>query len=149
MKRVAAAAAALLCWCACNRRPAIESCRDSLAGVWRSDAGETWMIREPADRTRPLEIYPLFKDLPDAQAEIEMAPRLIELSRSSAGIAGHVRRRYMHHGVSCTAAVSAAIVRCAGNELDVELAEPVAPTSFAPCTWPGMPSIRRERWRRD
>jgi hypothetical protein len=108
---------------------------------------------------------------------LELGPRVLELSRqlrdtddptdptdptalasagagsstaSSTGIAGHLRRRYMRGTQVCVAKVPMRITACAGDALDVVLAEAEPPLAWSPsCTWPRTAGSRRERWIRE
>jgi len=135
---------------ACSRRDPITSCEQSLAGRWRSDhAGEQWMILE--SRGGALEIYPLFPDgrPASAPAELETAPRAIDLQRTPGGLVGDVKRRFMRRGVACTATAGARVTACANDVLELVLADPAVPAGFAPCSLPRPDASRRERWRRE
>lgn len=156
MRPAAAAAAGVLAVAAaaaCSRRASIASCDDDLRGVYASDAGR-WML---LDQGATLEAYPLFPDA-DGPPDAVAAPRRIELSRAAGGtaaapgtaaLAGALRRRYMRGAERCDARVPVQITRCAGDALDVVLADPSPPLGFAPCTWPSPAASRIERWRRD
>ena len=138
--KLAAVAVALLC--ACDREPRVSSCDQDLGGVWRTEAGERWMILDGGDA---LEVYPLFPDVP--ASALEVAPRVIDLSRQDGKLAGVVRRRYMRASDACDAAAPAHVTSCASGTLELVLADPVPPLGFAPCSWPRPAASRRERWR--
>ncbi|MDQ3370138.1 MAG: hypothetical protein M3680_32370, partial [Myxococcota bacterium] len=84
------ALAALALGTGCDRRAPITACSDELRGVYRvlPAAGATedpadvqrWMI---LDSGRALEAYPLFDDTPPAAAGLEIAPRVLDLARTS------------------------------------------------------------------
>lgn len=130
---------------ACDRSPALSSCEDPLGGVYAVD-DRRWMILDhrPPGAARTLEAYPLFADVPAVEG-LEVAPRVIDLD---AGLAGVVRRRYLRAATSCTSKVPARITACAGDTVDVVLAEPPPPTRFAPCVFGRAEPSRRERWTR-
>ncbi|HMG52146.1 MAG TPA: hypothetical protein VK601_01665 [Kofleriaceae bacterium] len=135
---------------ACRGRAAIGSCDDDLRGVY-ADGAARWMV---LDQGATLEAYPLFPD-GDGPPELVTAPRRIELARAAspapgaAAITGSLRRRYMQRADSCDARVPVAITRCAGDGLELVLADPAPPLGFAPCRWPGPGPSRVARWRRD
>ena len=131
--------AALVVLAACSRGP---TC-DDLYGVWRSESGERWMI---LDDRKTLEAYPLFDDL---RGPTEIAPRVIDLERTKAGLAGTQHRRYMRAADSCDDRAPVHVTACAGDTLDIVLADSVAPLSYAPCSWPARAPSRRERWHRE
>jgi len=130
---------ALVVLAACNRGP---TC-DDLYGVWRSESGERWMM---LDDRETLEVYPLFDD---ARGAGEVAPRVIDLERRGDALAGTQHRRYMRAADRCDDRVPVRVTACAGDTLDIVLADSVPPLSYAPCTWPSRAPSRRERWRRD
>jgi hypothetical protein len=142
VKRAAIVAAVL---CACDRRAAITSCDDDLRGRWRTETGQTWMILDGGDA---LEIYPLFPDVPGDASDLEVAPRVIDLRRTPAGISGELHRRYLRRAAICDAKVPARITAC-GDALDLVFADPAPPVGFAPCAWGRTNPSRRERWHRD
>ncbi len=135
---------------ACSRRAPIMSCEQRLDGAWRSDhaEGERWMILE---RTGELEIYPLFPDgrLAGAPAELETAPRVIDLRRAPGGITGEVKRRYMLRGSECIARAPVHVTGCKRDMLELVLSDPSVPANFEPCSLSRPDSSRRERWRRE
>ena len=129
---------------ACSRRAPITSCDQRLDGTWRSDhQDETWMILE--SRSGTLEIYPLFPDgrPPGTPAELETAPRAIDLQRTPGGLVGDVQRRFMRRGVACTATADVRVLSCANDGLDLVLANPPMPAGFDPCSFPRPDSSRR------
>ncbi|MBA3454006.1 MAG: hypothetical protein H0T42_13005 [Deltaproteobacteria bacterium] len=135
---------------ACSRRDPVTSCDQPLAGPWRSDhaADERWMILE---RSGELEIYPLFPDgRPEGStADIETAPRVIDLRRTPSGITGEIKRRYMRGGVECIAKAPVHVTSCANDVLELVLSDPSPPAGFEPCTAARPDGSRRERWRRE
>lgn len=143
------AAIAALSLCACDpaaTRPPLAACTDDLRGVYVAD-GARWMI---LDHRATLEAYPLFDDV-DATATpgLEVAPRAIDLKRTADALTGTVTRRYLRGSDRCDAKASVRVTACAGDTLDVVLADPQPPLGFAPCAWGRPASSRRERWRRE
>jgi len=134
---------------ACSHREPITSCDQSLEGTWTSDRpGERWNI---LDRGTTLEAYGLFPDgrVAGAPADIETAPRAIDLARNPGGLAGDVKRRFMQRGATCIAKAGATVVSCSSDVLEIVLADPPLPAAFDPCTFPRPDSSRRERWTRE
>ncbi len=132
------AAAAMLV--ACDRRPAVTSCDDDLRGTWVNDTGARWSV---LDYGAKLEAFPAFAD-----AVADGAPRRIDVERGSK-LAGEVRRRFMRRADACEARAPIRIAKCKDNSLQVIVADPQPPLSFAPCTW-GQPAASRvEHWRRE
>jgi hypothetical protein len=139
--------AALLAMAACSRDTPIASCNDNLRGVY-AIGDQRWMV---IDRGATLEAYPLF---PDAQGppELVSAPRVIDLVRArgdGARLTGTLWRRYMRGAERCEAQLPVQVTRCAGDTLEIVLADPVPPIGFAPCAWPRPGPSRVERWRRE
>jgi len=133
---------------ACDRRPPLGSCADDLRGVYAA-GDQRWMLLDDPDG---LEAYPLFPDAPPVPG-LEVAPRVLRLRRAPDGIAGHVHRRYMRGSRQCVAEVPARITACAGDAIELVLADPAPPIAWpaapdAPCGWPRPDSSRRERWIR-
>ncbi|MEO8703049.1 MAG: hypothetical protein ABI867_23590 [Kofleriaceae bacterium] len=127
----------------CERRAPITTCQQDLSGEYV--AGERrWAI---VDRGAQLEVVPLFADVPVVPG-LEVAPRWIDLERGDTGIAGFVRRRYMRAAATCTAKQPATITACANDAIDIVLADPSPPLTFAPCTYPRPAGSARERWVR-
>ena len=165
----AAALAAALAVAACSRRAPIASCEANLRGVYAAapDRSERWMLLDDGEA---LEAYPLFPDV-DGPPDLEVAPRRIELTRAppaptaspgapppgagsalaatGATLAGTLHRRYMHHAEICDAEVPVHVTRCAGDTLELVLADPAPPIGFSPCRWPGPGPSRIERWQRE
>jgi hypothetical protein len=127
----------------CGRAP-LETCGDDLRGVYAS-GGERWMV---LDDGATLEAYPLFAD-GGSDPTLEIAPRVIELARTTASIAGTLRRRYMKQAARCDARAAVHVTRCAGNTLELVLTDPAPPISFTPCTYPRPAASRVERWQRE
>jgi len=133
---------------ACDRGPTIDSCADSLAGVWRDDRGRAWAVIDGGPR---LEVYPSFADNelpPGAPPELEVAPRLLDLQRAGDQVAGVVHRRFMRADHACDAVVRVRVTACRAGTLELELAEPPAPTGFEPCAFPTLapPPVSRWTW---
>jgi hypothetical protein len=144
VKLAAAAACAVLA--ACDRAPTIDTCTDSLSGQWRDAEGRAWSILDQGAR---LEAYPAFPDNqlpPGADPTLEVAPRVIDLQRAGAIITGAVHRRFMTEDKACDPAVRIRVLACRARTLELELAEPPAPTSFTPCTLPATPPPVATRW---
>jgi hypothetical protein len=145
-------AAVVLALAACSHRAEIASCDDDLRGVYVAD-GERWMV---LDNGATLEAYPLFPD-GGAPGELVVAPRVIDLARpadpspraANAGLVGTLHRRYMRRAERCDAQLPVHVTRCAGDALELVLADPAPPLGFAPCTWPGPGPSRIVRWRRE
>lgn len=139
----------LLVLAACHRRAPLASCNDNLRGVYTAGEGgaERWMILDSGDA---LEAYPLFPDV-DGPRELEIGPRRIDLTRSPASstLAGTVHRRYMRRADLCDAQAPVHITRCAGDTLELALADPAPPLGFSPCQWPGPAPSRPVRWQRE
>jgi hypothetical protein len=151
---LAALAALAIAGAACDRRPPIASCDDDLRGVYDGGGG-SWMI---LDGPAGLDAYPLFPDVPAAPG-LEIAPRVIALTRTPAGITGNVRRRYMRGSQVCVAKVPVRVTACRGETLELVLADPEPPLAWpeepehadrtgAACTWPRPGDSRVERWIR-
>jgi hypothetical protein len=151
MERAVAIAVAITIL-ACSRRPEIASCDDDLRGVYVVD-GMRWMM---LDDGATLEAYPLFPDS-EGPRELVVAPRVIDLERHhepvlaevTAALRGTLRRRYMRRAERCDAQVPVHVTRCAGDTLELVLADPAPPIGFSPCTWPGPGPSRVVRWRRE
>ena len=144
---LAAALAAATGAAACDHRPPLASCDDDLRGVYLAD-GRRWMILDQRDT---LEAYPLFDDVTPtaAPAGLEVAPRVIRLSRTPAGVAGDVLRRYMRGPRACLAKVPVRLTACAGDAIELVLSDPAPPLAWdRPCLWPRPDSSRLERWLR-
>jgi hypothetical protein len=113
--------------------------------------GARWMV---LDDGATLEAYPLFPDGGEP-GDLVAAPRVIDLERpadlraGNGGLAGTLRRRYMRRAERCDAQVPVHVTRCAGDGLELVLADPSPPLGFAPCTWSGPGPSRVVRWRRD
>jgi hypothetical protein len=133
--------AIVLAIAACRRDP-IDSCDDNLRGIWDSDRGP-WMI---LDAGNDLEVYPLFGDVPTSN--VGVAPRVIDLHRTSSGLTGTLHRRYMQRDESCDARVPVRVASCVHDTLEILLVDPMPPLDFASCTWPLPARSRVERWSR-
>jgi hypothetical protein len=132
---------------ACDRRAPIAACSDDLRGVYAPEGASErrWMILDNGDT---LEAYPLFDDSAPATG-LEVAPRVIDLSRTGGGITGNVRRRYLRGVERCDARVPVRVTACADDGLELVLADPEPPIATAPCAWPRPGGSRVERWRRE
>ena len=96
------------------------------------------------DNARTLEAYPLFDDAVDGGA-----PRVLDLTRGKE-LAGTMSRRFTRGGDDCVARAAVAVTACRDNALQLVLSEPVAPLTFAPCTWSDRTaSSQVERWLRE
>lgn len=139
----------LLFLAACHRRAPLASCNDNLRGVYTAgpDGAERWMI---LDSGEALEAYPLFPDVVGPR-DLEIGPRRIDLTRSpaSSALAGTVHRRYMRRADLCDAQDPVRVTRCAGDTLELVLADPAPPLGFSPCQWPGPGPSRLLRWQRE
>ncbi|GEM_PF-1687920 len=127
--------------------PPLATCADSVAGTWRTDAGE-WML---IDRGAAIEGYPLFDDSrePTGDPAVVVAPRAIDLRREGDVITGEISRRYMRGGDACVAKVPVHVLSCSGAMLELVLADTSAPTQFAPCAESTRKNpSRREKWQR-
>lgn len=144
MTRSAIALAIALSIGACHRPTPVTTCTDDLSGVWRSEAGARWMI---LDSGAALEAYPLFDDTRPANAptDLEIGARVIDLARTD----GEVKRRYLRAGDECLAPAPAHLVTCRDDTLEIVLADPAPPISFAPCRAGRPEPSHRERWRRE
>jgi hypothetical protein len=118
---------------ACHREAPIESCRDSLAGLWRVADGPTgddhavhaspvrrWAL---LDRGTRVEGYPLFDDTEasaeaSAPTDLIRSPRSLALIRSHTSLVGHVERWVMRGAQKCALRASARIFACKSDVLD-------------------------------
>ena len=139
----------LLAAAACSRRAPLASCDADLRGVYR-DGEQRWMI---LDSDATLEAYPLFPDAdgPPGDRDVVAAPRKLELRRPPAGteLAGTLHRRYMRGSASCDARAAVHVTRCAGDTIDLVLADPSPPLAFSPCAWPRPAPSRLVQWQRE
>ena len=143
----AAITAALATLASCSHRTTIDSCDDELDGSWRSDTGQRWMI---IDNHATLEGYPLFDDTrAPAPAGLEVAPRVLDLTRGPQAIDGEMKRRYLRAADACIAKAPAHVTACGAETLELVLADPTPPLGFAPCSFGRPESSRRERWHRE
>jgi hypothetical protein len=146
VKLAAVATCAVLA--ACDRGPTLTSCQDSLSGLWQDPQGRSWAILDQGAR---VEVYPSFPDNelpPGADAGLEVAPRVIDLQRAGEHLSGVVHRRFMREDKPCDSAIRIRVVACRARSIELELAEPPAPTSFAPCAFPAVapPTVSRWTW---
>jgi len=145
---------------ACDRAPPLESCRGSLAGIWRDEAArgeQRWAFLDTGTR---LEAYPLFDDTAetaaaDAAAQRMRSPRSLDLIRSHTALWGHVERWVMRGGQKCLLRAAARISSCASEDgadrIDVQLGElpiPATPAELAACLPPSRALPPPRRWRR-
>lgn len=123
---------------ACSRTPpTIASCADSIEGVWRGPEGE-WHV---LDRGGSIEAYPLF-------ADAKPAPRVLDLRRAKT-LTGELRRRYMQGDQACVATVPVRMLACSTQTLELTLADPSEPISYAPCAFSTRTNpSRKETWTR-
>jgi hypothetical protein len=124
----------------CDRRSTVTSCDGDLHGVWIADGGARWSV---IDYGKTLEAFPLFDD-----AVPSGAARVIDLVRKDK-LAGEVKRRFMQRGDECVATAPIRIAKCKDDTLQVIVADPQPPLSFAPCSWGQAAESRVEHWRRD
>lgn len=155
---------ALAVLAACDGRAPIASCSDDLRGVYAVD-GRRWMV---LDNRATLEAYPLFAD-GEPPGKLEVAPRVIDLQRTPDGLAGEVHRRYARGTARCDGTAAVHVTACAGDTLELVLADPQPPLALDitcappvggaarptgggpcnPCSWSRPAPSRRERWTRD
>jgi hypothetical protein len=64
-------------------------------------------------------------------------------------LSGIVHRRYMRGAASCDARIAVHVTRCAGNTLELVLADPLPPIGFAPCAWPQPAPSHLVHWQRE
>jgi len=161
---------------ACSRREPIASCDDDLQGVYAAE-GERWMVLDHGATLEAYPLFPDGGGPGPAgalPAGVVVAPRVIDVQRSpgspgsaassaagplpsadpqratrSAPPAGTLRRRYMRRDERCEAHVPVHLTRCAGDTLELVLADPSPPLAYAPCTWPLPGPSRVVRWRRE
>jgi hypothetical protein len=148
---------------ACDRRAPLASCDDDLRGVYVA-GNERWML---LDNGPTLEAYPLFTD-GDIKDDLVAAPRVIDLERDArpgdsppgdsppgesrgraSGVRGTMHQRFMRRAERCDASVPVEVTRCAGDRLELVLADPSPPIAFAPCAWAQLGPSRIVRWRRE
>lgn len=134
--------AALVLLASCGGAEPVTSCASNLAGAWRSESNERWMI---LDLGKALEAYPLFDDTKLPGVTYEIGPRVIDLAREQ----GDVKRRFGSAGTTCIAKAPAHLVRCEGETLELVLADPAPPITFDPCGFGRPVPSHRERWTRD
>ncbi len=149
----------------------ITSCASDLNGVYIVEGrpDERWSVLDPP--TGRIEMYPLFDDTHDAVAprDREVGPRVVDVARPGAldpgvrrgdvpagdagvpsgSLVGTVTRRYMRGVERCDATASVTITACAAGGLELVIADPVPPTSFAPCAYGPRAPARREHWHRE
>ncbi|HTR49267.1 MAG TPA: hypothetical protein VMJ10_01090 [Kofleriaceae bacterium] len=124
-------------------RSHVTACADDLEGTWRDDAGERWML---LDHDGVIEGYPIFAD--SIGSDVRGAPRSLQLHREGDRLAGLVVRRYDHRADSCDARAPVTAT-CGDDALELQLGDPAAPASFAPCKLLPPPPPHAERWHRE
>jgi hypothetical protein len=125
-------------WLGCQRTPPpLESCKDSLAGLWLAEPppGATLDPRDPPelwallDRGSRLEGYPLFDDggqrATVGAAPVTYSPRSLDLIRSHSSLLGRVQRWIMRGDKKCQLSSSVRITGCRGDAIAVQLGEPL------------------------
>ncbi len=149
---------AALALAACGH-PSAATCKDDLQGVYTTPAGERWHL---LDNGPTLEAYPMFDDahgsaavaagsadLVTGSADLVLAPRVIDLMRTPAGLEGSISRRFMRRADACTGRAPFHVTACTADGLEVVAGDVAPPLALAPCTpAPPLPS-RAEHWRRD
>jgi len=168
--------AVVLAIAACSRRDPIASCDDDLRGVYVA-GDERWMVLDNRETLEAYPLFPDGAGPePDrsmqAGSELVVAPRVIDFQRTPAGaisgssdpgpqpgedrpaagrlpLAGTLRRRYMRRAARCEAHVPVHVTSCAGDTLELVLADPSPPIEYAPCTWSRPGPSRLVRWRRE
>jgi hypothetical protein len=133
-----------ICGAACGRAH-VATCADDLGGAWTSNDGRRWMI---LDERATLEVFPIFTDT-EAPDGVVAAPRVIDLARAGAVLAGTLHRRYERRADACDARVPVHVTACADDRLELVVAEPSPPLQFAPCEWPSPAPAAVLRWTRD
>jgi hypothetical protein len=121
-------AALLLLLAACDP-PAIDSCRDSLAGVWTTDDGAALHV---LDRGRAVEAYWIAGD--PAFAGVPVAPALLDLTRRGDQLVGTELRRHHRGGDTCALRGPARLHGCRGDRAVLEVTPAGAPTDWTLCT---------------
>jgi hypothetical protein len=177
--RRAGHAALLLAVAACSRRAPLTSCDDDLRGVYRNGDERWMILDKnatveayplfpdadgPADLVtapRKIELTRSSAGAPSSTAgpashatDAAAAGRSTDATTASrapgAGtIAGTLHRRYMRGAARCDARIAIHVTRCAGDTLDLVLADPSPPIGFAPCAWPGPAPSRLVHWQRE
>jgi hypothetical protein len=62
---------------------------------------------------------------------------------------GTLRQRVMRRAERCDASVPVEVTRCAGDMLELVLADPSPPIAFSPCVWAQPGQSRIVRWQRE
>ncbi|MGH2901906.1 MAG: hypothetical protein ACRDMZ_24745 [Solirubrobacteraceae bacterium] len=116
---------------------------------------ERWMI---LDSGPTLEVYPLFPD-GSITDDLVVAPRVIDLERggrpgdppppTARTIRGTLHQRFMRRAERCDASLPVELTRCAGDRLELVLADPSPPIAFSPCAWAQPGPSRILRWQRE
>jgi len=98
--------------------------------------GRRWTVIDHGE----LEVFPAFADAP--------VPRVLDLSRDGAGLAGTLQKRYEQRTEQCVAQLPVHVTACKDDTLELVLTEPAPPLAFGECTWPSnAPHV--ERWRKE
>ena len=139
-----AAAGLLLLACGCNHDAPVTSCADSLDGRWSVDATHRWHV---LDRGDILEAYPLDVETPASSATLEAAPRVIDLQRTGARLAGTISQRFMHDGATCVARQPVQVRGCSAKGVEVAVPVLSAPTGWTPCAFAAGTTVV-EVWKR-
>ena len=136
----------LVALAACGREPELASCKDSIGGMWRDAQGRRWAVMDHGPRVEAFPDWPDTAPPPGAPPDLEIAPRAIDLNRTGDQLSGAVHRRFMKGADGCDPAVPIRVRACRGKTLELELADPPAPTSFAPCVMPNIPPPAVTTW---
>jgi hypothetical protein len=119
--------------------PPLDDCGGDLRGVWR--ATETGVRWQGHLGRNAWELYPLDDERPVGGVS---APAVIDLPRVPVGaaeIVGTMTRRFEQGATLCPVVVPARLHTCRGDRVQLEVAPPSSPTSFAPCAAPpGAPA---------
>jgi len=170
--------AIVLAIAACSRRAELTSCDDDLRGVYVA-GDERWMILDNGDTLEAYPLFPdspgpdPHGPIP---AGVIVAPRVIDFQRAPAdpgaagpgsmasspqqseepplpagrvGLVGTLRRRYMRRAEHCDAHLPVHVMRCAGDTIELVLADPSPPLEYSPCAWSRPEPSRLVRWRRE
>jgi hypothetical protein len=133
----------------CGRDPEIGSCRDSIGGMWRDAQGRRWAVMDHGPRVEAFPDWPDTAPPPGAPTDLEIAPRVIDLNRVGGELSGAVHRRFMKGADGCDPSVPIRVRACRGKTLELELADPPAPTGFSPCEIPLIAPPMPQTWTRE
>ena len=130
-----ALAIVLLAACDAATHAPIASCRDSLAGVWRTGDGAALHV---LDRGRTVEAYwvagdPAFAGLPVTRDAVLPAPALLDLTRQGDELVGTELRRYQRGAHTCAMRGPARLYGCRGGRATLEVTPAGAPTDWMLC----------------